>query len=1008
MKINKMLWIIALIFVVLAVNVNAATTIIDSFNRSDRNLNGDTADIGDNWSVSSGAANIVDSDFAEVNRSAADSKAQLILSDAITEDNLSLIWYQRLTTGGTRGSTRIYNSAGGGEVELELDGNAQNIKVWNASSASFVTHIAGFTDNVWYRFNLTANFTSNTFDLDINGTLMGPYGMSTGSNFGRFNMWAVSYVGGAQWDEIYIVNGTTGGGAPSTFDINFTTPNPPDNTQYNFSSIEFNVSANSSEAFDCDLIINGTVNDTNVGYTAGTDIEINFSVTMNDGHYGYYIRCYNATLDINTTVNDFYVDTVVPTVTDDFINNSNYYRDNLTGQFNFSDDQILYSYNISIDGSQIDGASGIGGTFYSYNLSYNISALSVGEHTLTVRYADGHTRKELRGPYDVEKGRNLKFNFPEGGWVKIKESSNKINDYWDAEKQKDRYTFNFKPSSDMNSYTFEISSDKYIDIINAPGTEWGKWLVVGDHWLDFYQPQEINQELNFNRVNDNKILVTVTGLSNKSFLEFSSIGDLNIVSENFTFFTTKATMTYAPEVTQYEEQTISLLINLTDGIMSTYAELYWNTTNMSLTKTSTATYDLYSVTFVTPAINDTTANVSINWTYDIIGNATNESGSILKNQTIYLLGIDNCSTYTTQAINFTLINSSSGENITGTMAGHFTVWVDDASYNREFNLTWGGDSIYQLCISPNGATYYIDGQIEYESPATETFTYYFTNHSIDNSTEQISLYLTEDTTFYTFTVTDENDNPVQDVYIHILAYDIPTDSSTLSEIIKTDNLGQAFGNVVTNTQRYKFILYYDSEVVLETVDTILTGTSRSFRINLATDYFIKYDNVLDVSCRITFSNSTKTFTYIYADPNLNLTNACLAITRKSINGDSLINETCLSSTSGTISITIPNSTGTFEYTAVGEITVGGNNFACGNSVSANYDYKYLQFGLDGIFFSFILIVLMVGIFIYDIRIGVAVSLIVIGFINILGFYKMNFPALVALIIMGGVYFYKNK
>lgn len=798
----------------------------------------------------------------------------------------------------------------------------------------------------------------------------------------------------------------TGGVSDS---LNISSPLPADNTQYDFSTLNFNLTANATYPFNCTLYINGTANQTRNSFSPGTDVFVNFNETFNDGTYNFNVQCVDGNVTETSTNHTFYIDTINPTIlSTNFTNLSTFVNRNITGQFNFSDDQVLYSYNISIDGTQIDGDINLSVASYWYNLSHNISTLASGSHILTVRFADGHTRNQLKSSYGISSGKTLKYDLPEGYWVKIKSTSNDNNDLFKTEKKIDRYEFSYQPETIKDTYSFEIESNKDIDIISASWTPWEKWLVIGEHWLDFYQPEENNQILIYEKIGKNKVKVTVSGLENKDMLKFSSIGDLNIVEKNYTFYTTNTTITYSSSVSELQSQTILLQINLTDSITSTAATLLWNGTNQSVIKTSTASYDLYNATFITPKISGVNTTINFTWGYEIITNITNETGNITNNQTIYSIQIDNCSVSTFRAINFTIINESSDLPITGTLSGYFTAWIDNSSNAKNFNISWAAASGPDLCINPQTAQYQINAQMEYEATGFTKRTYYINNLTINNDTQLIPLYLSNETTLYTFTVTDQNDNPVQDAYIHILAYDITTDSSKVTEIIKTDNLGQAFGNIIVNTQRYKFLIYYNNTLYLETVDTVLTGTSRGFRINFQTDYFAKYDNVLDVSCKITFTNSTKIFSYTYADPNGNLTQACLKVTKSTINGETTINETCLNAVSGTININIGNVTGTADYTGTGSITLKGNQFICGEPVTFTYNYRYLQFGLTGILLGFFLIVAMVMIFIWDTRVGVVASLFVMVMINILGFYKLNWPALVGLLIIGGIFIYRYK
>ena len=180
---------------------------------------------------------------------------------------------------------------------------------------------------------------------------------------------------------------------PLSLKLNISSSEPSNNTQFNTNTISFNLTVNStvSPSFNCSLFVNQTLNTTK-NYASASDVFVEFNVTFDEGDYEYLISCYNSSdfedNNANTTTNRFYVDVSDPIITTDFINDSRFYK-LLTGQFNFSDNILLHSFNFSIDGTQIYGMTELDTTFYSYNLSYDISGLSGESHTLTTRVEIG-------------------------------------------------------------------------------------------------------------------------------------------------------------------------------------------------------------------------------------------------------------------------------------------------------------------------------------------------------------------------------------------------------------------------------------------------------------------------------------------------------------------------------------------------------------------------------------------------------------------------------------------
>lgn len=791
--------------------------------------------------------------------------------------------------------------------------------------------------------------------------------------------------------------------------INITNVAPNNNTQFDYNDLELNVTTSSSISnWNCSLYLNETLNQTISHVDTGV-VQLNFSKTLTDGSYNYYFKCQDGTSTSTSATNIFYIDTIEPTITDNFTNNSYFMEKNLTGQFNFTDTQLINSYNFSVDGVQIDGAAGLGVKKYVYNLSWSPLNLSPGSHILSIRAADGHTAKELRKDYKIRQNNYLSFEIEGGVWVKIEEIKGN-SDAWNTKRLKDRYTFDYIPQTQSSAYTFEISSNEEIYILEDESSKWNKWLTFGDHWLDFYSPKNPNAVNDFYRINETKVRVKVSNIKNMERVKFESIGDLNIVVKNYTFFTSNTTLIYSDPTFATQDNTIILDINNINQSVTSAASLLWNGTIKTSTKSINSLRDRYTASFNTPSIDASDENISFVWFYNVSKGSSNESGNITNTQQIFDIGLDNCTTYTGEAINFTIRDSADNEPVLGNIQGFFQAWTTSPNNPKEFNLSWTSSTDPRLCISPSNATYNIYGQMEYTSTGYETFNYYIDNLTISNNTQKIDLYLTNGTSDFIFIVTDQNDNPIENAYIHILEYDLPTNSFKVSQILKTDSSGKDIGNVILVTQWYKFLIYVNGEIKLETQPTKLTGTEREFRVNLETDYFVNYNKYNSVTCGdVTFNNATKNFGFTYSDEAQNLDQACLRVIKRTINGESTIGNTCQSDYSGQILVNIGNDTGTNQYLGTATITIGDNTFACGEPKSVKFGSLKDTWGLLGIFFSFLIILTLALVGIWDPRVSIALVIVGLAAINVLGLYHLNWPILIGIIILAIIYIIKmNK
>jgi len=293
--------------------------------------------------------------------------------------------------------------------------------------------------------------------------------------------------------------------------------------------------------------------------------------------------------------------------------------------------------------------------------------------------------------------------------------------------------------------------------------------------------------------------------------------------------------------------------------------------------------------------------------------------------------------------------------------------------------------------------------MEYEATGYNKKTYYFVNATLDNETDLVNLYLTPNSTLVTFTVTDQDDNDIQNSYIHVLKYSLPTNSYTTNEILRTDEFGEAIGSIVLTNQWYKFLIVYNGITYLETEAVKITSTTRNFRINLLTDFSSFYDIVNEITTSLIFTNSTKNFAYTFINPTGNSVEACLNVTKRSAYGDFYIGGSCSTAASGTLLVNIGNVTDGL-YIASGTIHI--NPFFLTDVLSVNYDLGYKTLGKDGIFFSFLLRVVfaMIGIW------NPIVAIVLVGLVDVvmvsMGLFYMTWEVMVVYLLLIGLTIYR--
>ena len=401
-------------------------------------------------------------------------------------------------------------------------------------------------------------------------------------------------------------------------------------------------------------------------------------------------------------------------------------------------------------------------------------------------------------------------------------------------------------------------------------------------------------------------------------------------------------------------------------------------------------------------INLTIARRDYNWQIECNNSNTTEATDYRILQT-FIPVIDNCSTYSMRAINFSILDEVNDTAISTDVGGYFEVWIASQNNMTAYNLSWSNINAGGICIYPNSSNYSVFGQMEYTYPGFDTRTYYFTNTTFDNITNVIVLYLSNNTAAVTFSVKDQDDNEVAGAYIHVLPYDLTTNSYTTGEILRTDTQGEAIGNIILNTQWYKFFVIYNGVIALETEPVKITTTTRNFRINLQSDYYTYYNTKDDITTSLTFTNATRNFAYSFLNPTGNSVTACLEVTRRTIIADTIINESCLTASSGTILVNI-GSPDNVTYIGVGKIQI--NPTFPTDVLSVSFDAGYQKFGREGIFFTFLirLVLALVGIWNPVVAIVLLLSADILMMIS--GLYFMSWETLVVYVALALITMYR--
>ena len=453
-------------------------------------------------------------------------------------------------------------------------------------------------------------------------------------------------------------------------------------------------------------------------------------------------------------------------------------------------------------------------------------------------------------------------------------------------------------------------------------------------------------------------------------------------------------------------------INKTGGMFGTNAFFYYNNSNYSFTKTSYTGYDLYNSSFITPSLTGSglVESRSFTWVTEVIG-INNETYNLTNTQNVYKLGLDNCSTFNVTTMNFTLKDEPNDVPINGSMSAYLKTWISDINYFATFNLTWGEQprNNFAICLFPSYASYTTYAQLEFNSPGYSKKLYYLANATLTNETKYVDLFLNNQSSQIKFTVVDNDDDPLQDAYIKVLSYDLPTNSYKVSEILKTDTDGVAYGQLVKstgdNSHWYQFIIEYNYQVRLTTEPTKLTEDTKIFRIGLVDTYFDQITAKNKISSTLSYTEDTNNFNLVYSDPSGTLNTFCLKAEKVGINAKQLINQTCQSSSAGTILLAKGQNPENSTILATAYMTMSDSSFIL-DTLNVDGTTTYKTFGTTGIFVTFLMTLTLVAVGIFSPAVATIMAMTGVIVSIIMNLFYLQWSMVITFIILGILTIYR--
>lgn len=747
-----------------------------------------------------------------------------------------------------------------------------------------------------------------------------------------------------------------------------------------------NLTANISGDFSTanfSLYLNSALNQTKE-YDGDVNKLINFTVTFSEGVNNYYINgsVFNGDGIQNDSVitgtQQITIDMTSPQLSTNFVNSSIHYNNNLVYDFNFSDNVELHSINITIDNEIIFNTTNIQDFTYNYSLDYDPSSLDVGKHNLNIYYADGHTAMKLRYPNSWKPKTSLlkdslkyDFNKPyKEGYIKIKQKGINILDSWKTKEEKDKYTFEFSPQSIKEKYTFEVTASSYIHIVESKEKKYKTWLIYDEHWIDFMPYTDVD----INRISDNKVEVTVNGINNKiDKIQFNSVGDLNVVEINYTFYKVNISEVYTSPVFGGYDYDLNLSIDFGEleldisGINPT-AILDWNGTNYTSTLVSfNENHANFTKTFEALEIDTTQQLVNHIWFFNLPNLTNGYLSTSTLSQNITPIIIDKCSANVSHVVaNFTYYDEGTGDSLV-IDSNAYQLKIFDSTYYFNQTDSFTNSNTDGLCtnLNPDNITYnwnmwgtftlkrnnYVTRVIEID----ESVPYLISN----NPTNNISLFmvsvLNSSTMVYNW-YTSQLQVIDGTMRIHKC-----NDDGTKSLVESTPIIsGTATANIQLLTQPYSYDVIVDG-VVYQDTDSytrchIESQTERTYYVEIQITDISDLLGLYGIDCYLNKTgNNSVTMIWGPNSEDPSYVQGCIKAYRATITNNTLIYENCTVESDGyRRSVTIPANSNT--YTVQGYMLQNNNTRMCDGTISfIASDQAGGTFGLTALLAAFFLI-----------------------------------------------------
>lgn len=420
-------------------------------------------------------------------------------------------------------------------------------------------------------------------------------------------------------------------------------------------------------------------------------------------------------------------------------------------------------------------------------------------------------------------------------------------------------------------------------------------------------------------------------------------------------------------------------INLTynsSAYTNVIGTLYYNNTAYSGTQGGSGNNLLFNRGIVVPRVSSTTYK-SFVWEVGLYNGSWNYYNSTTNVQGITTVAIDDCSSYGQNILNLTLKDEETQNYIDGDIYNtsiKLTIELysnDNSALVANYSKNFSEKNTTNICLDNLNGTYKMDARITYDGDGYALEYYHIQNSSVyEGNSQAINLLDLSDSSSQAFRIIfkDENFLAVEGALVQIQREYVNEGVSKTVEIPKTDSSGETIGHFQLNDAIYDITVTKNGVTLATFNDVVAVCQNPSLEnceMNLnsiasaisPTDYTIGDD----FTFYFTYTATTRVVESVFTIPSGTSATVLLNVTLFDNLGATEACSHSLTSTSGTLSCTVPQSLG--NGTVIARLyksgTLVGETFIkVGQSASDIY-------GSNIVFLGLLLILMLIGISVQD-------------------------------------------